>query len=162
MTTFPFSPSPLQNATFNPVLGGQTYVATITWNVYGQRWYLNLSDSNGNPVITTAVVASQDPQGISAITWAENVVTVTTADPHWLPVGSKAILYLSGNTPDAYNGLYTVNVTGPSSFTYALDGDPGLNTVAGVFGGVVDLSAGLVPGSMLLFYEGTMQFATTP
>lgn len=162
MTLYPFNPSPLQNASFNPTLGVQTYTAVITWNLFGQRWYLNLTDSNGNLIILTAVVASQDPQGITSISWDDNLVTVETTVPHWLPIGSQALLYLSGTAPDGYNGLYLVNVTGPSEFTYALDADPGTATTVGVFGSVVDLSAGLVPGAMLLFYEGAMQFATTP
>jgi hypothetical protein len=159
---FPFSPSALQNVTFQPVLGQATYSAVVTWNVFGQRWYLNLSDSNGNLVISTAVVSSQDPQGIASISWLNNLVTVTTVNPHWLPVGSKVLVYLSGNTPTGYNGLYTVTITGPSSFTFTLATNPGASVVQGSFGGVVDLSAGLVPGSMLLYYAATQQFATTP
>jgi hypothetical protein len=162
MTAYPFSPSPLQNVTFNPILGTNTYVATIVWNVFGQRWYLNLTDSLGNLLISTAVVSSQDPQGIASITWTDNLVTVETAVPHWLPLGSQARVYVSGCTPDAYNGLQTVSVTGPSTFTYPLDADPGETTVAGTFGGVIDLSAGLVAGSMLLYYAATNQFVTTP
>ena len=162
MTTYPFTPSPLQNASFNPTLGGQTYAATVTWNLFGQRWYLNLTDSNGVLVISTAVVSSQDPQGISSISWADNVVTVETTAPHGLRVGSVAELYLSGNTPAAYDSLYQVDVTGPSEFTYPMTSDPGLNTVPGTFGSVIDLSAGLVSGAMLLFYQATSAFVTTP
>ena len=115
MTTFPFNPSPLQNVTFNPTLGNNSYVATVTWNVFGQRWYLNLFDSLGNLLIETAVVSSQDPQTIESMAWAENEVTVTTTVPHGLPLGSSAELYLSGNSPDAYNGLYQIiDVTGPN------------------------------------------------
>lgn len=162
MTAYPFNPSPLQNATFNPVLGGNVYAATIVWNVFGQRWYLNLTDTQGNLLISTAVVSSQDPQGISSITWADNLVTVETTSPHWLPLGSQARVYVSGYAPDAYNGLQTVNITGPSSFTYQLDSDPGETTVAGTFGSVIDLSAGLAGDSMLLYYAATNQFVTTP
>lgn len=162
MTTFPFTPSPLQNQTFNPTLGGQTYTAVVTWNLFGQRWYLNLNDSNGNLIISTALVASQDPQQIASITWDQNVVTVVTASPHWMPIGSSARIYVSGNVPEAYNGLVLVNVLDAVTFTYELNEDPGLNTVLGTYGSVVDLSAGLVPGSMLLFYASAMQFATTP
>lgn len=163
MTTFPFNPSPLQNVTFNPTLGNNSYVATVIWNVFGQRWYLNLFDSLGNLLIETAVVSSQDPQAIESIAWADNTVTVTTAEPHGLPLGSSAELYLSGNSPDAYNGLYQIiDVTGPNTFTFPMTTDPGVATVLGTFGSVVDLSAGLVLGSMLLYYAATQQFATTP
>lgn len=162
MTTFPFSPSTQQNQTFNPVLGNNTYTAVITWNFFGQRWYLNLYDSNGNLIISTAVVGSQDPQEISSITWADNVVSVDTVSPHWLPIGSTAMLYLSGNVPTAYNGLWLCDITGPNSFSFALTTDPGIATTAGAFGSVIDLSAGAVADAMLLFYDGTQQFATTP
>lgn len=162
MTTYPFNPSPLQNVTFNPVMNGQTYAAVINWNVFGQRWYLNLSDSNGTLIICTAVVSSQDPSAIASLSWANNVVTVETATPHWLPLGTQAYIYLSGNSPDGYNGLYLVNVTGPSEFTFTLTTDPGVPAMVGTFGGIIDLSAGLIPGAMLLYYDGSKQFATTP
>lgn len=162
MNTYPFNPTPLQNVTFNPVLNGQTYTAVVTWSVFGQRWYLNLSDSNGNLIVSTALVSSQDPQALASISWKQNVVTAETVAPHWLPLGSQALLYLSGNAPDAYNGFVLADVSGPSEFTFALTTDPGQSTAVGVFGSVVDLSAGLVPGAMLLFFAGAMQFATTP
>lgn len=162
MTSYPFTPSPLQNQVFNPILGGNTYTATITWNLFGQRWYLNLTDSGGNLIISTAVVSSQDPQQITSISWDGNVVTIETAVPHWIPLGALAQVYLSANVPDDYNGMVTVTAAGPTTLTYELDTDPGQNTVLGNFGSVVDLSAGLVPGSMLLYYASTGAFATTP
>lgn len=162
MTTFPFSPTPQQNQVFNPVLGGNTYTAVVTWNLFGQRWYLNLTDSNGDLVISTAVVSSQDPQAISSMSWSGNVVTIQTTSPHWIPLGQQARVYFSGNVPSAYNGLVTATATGPSTLTFALDDDPGLVTVLGNFGSVVDLSADEVPGSMLLFYASLGAFATTP
>lgn len=162
MTTYPFTPSPLLNQVFNPILGGNTYTATITWNVFGQRWYLNLTDAAGTVVITTAVVSSQNPQAISSLSWDDNVVTVQTQNPHWLPLGWVGKLYLSGNVPSAYNGLVTATATGPATLTFALDDDPGQVTGTGNFGGVIDLSAGAVPGSMLLYFASAQQFATTP
>ena len=162
MNLFPFTPSIQQNQTFNPTLGTNTYTAVVTWNLFGQRWYLNLYDGNGTLIISTAVVASQDPQSLVSVTWADNVVSVVTESPHWLPIGSTAMLYLSGNVPDAYNGLVLCDITGPNSFSFDLTTNPGAATTVGAFGSVIDLSAGAVDGAMLLFLAGTQQFATTP
>ncbi len=162
MTLFPFTPAIGQNMTFNPVLNGVTYSAIVTWNVFGQRWYLNLYDSSGNLIIATAVVSSDDPYSIEAISWINNVVTVTTSYPHFLKLGTVVNLALTGNSPDAYNGLFQCLVTGPSTFTYAMDSNPGQSVTVGYFGGIVDLCAGQFSPSTLVFYNNSSQFATLP
>ena len=45
--------------------------------------------------------------------------------------GSGNTLIISGNTPAAYNGTYTITVTGADTFNYALSPDPGVATVLG-------------------------------
>jgi len=162
MTLFPFTPAIGQNMTFNPVLNGTTYSAIITWNVFGQRWYLNLSDSSGNLIISTAVVSSDDPYAIESISWLNNVVTVTASNPHFLKLGTLVNLSLKGNSPDAYNGLFQCTVTGPNTFTYAMTSNPGQSVTAGYFGGIVDLCVGQFTPSALVFYNNSSQFATLP
>ena len=55
---FPFNPSPNYAFQFNPILDGNAYIATILWNVFGQRWYLSLADLSQNLVINFPVVSA--------------------------------------------------------------------------------------------------------
>lgn len=159
---FPFQPSALQNFVFNPVLDGVTYVATIEWNVFGQRWYLRLNDNSGNLVLYKAVVSSADPLPLASLSWSGGTATATTSAPLGLPLGSQAALLLAGSTPDGYNGLVLATVTGPSAFTFELDADPGSLVQLGSYGGVVDLTAGLFQVSKLLYLNATGSFVTVP
>jgi hypothetical protein len=63
---------------------------------------------------------------ISAITWASNVATVTTSTPHGL-TNSMSIppILIQGVEPQAYNGQFSVYITGLSTFTYTLTSNPG-------------------------------------
>ncbi len=162
MILYPFTPAIGQNITFNPVLNGNTYTANITWNVFGQRWYLNLYDANNNLIIATAVVSSDDTHPINSISWSGNTVTIEADSPHFLKIGTLVNLALTGNNPDAYNGVYQCAVTGPSTLTYSLTTDPGQQVTAGYFGGIVDLCSGLLAPSALVYYANTSQFATLP
>lgn len=162
MTIYQFTPTIGSNFTFNPVLDGNNYQATVTWNVFGQRWYLNLSDSNGNLVICTALVSSDDEHGISSISWDSGVVTVVATVPHFLSLGTPVVLNISGNSPDGYNGLYLCSVTGPSTFTYPLTIDPGQQVTLGSYGSIVDLCYGMFANSTLAYYANNNQFVTTP
>ena len=59
MTIIPFQPAntspPFQTVV---TLDGAQYALTVTWNVYGQRWYVTLTDDNGNIVWNGAMVGS--------------------------------------------------------------------------------------------------------
>lgn len=62
---------------------------------------------------------------ISAIAWATNVVTVTTASPHGIASGEVVQVIIAGCTPAGYNGTVTATSTGTNTFTYPLASDPG-------------------------------------
>ena len=59
MTTFQFTPSSTTPFQFQPTLDGNEYTAIITWNVYGQRWYINLLALDGTRIFTMPVIGSQ-------------------------------------------------------------------------------------------------------
>ena len=40
------------------MLDGSSYKATANWNIAGQRWWLTLADSSGNPVWYGPIVGS--------------------------------------------------------------------------------------------------------
>ena len=68
---------------------------------------------------------------ISAATWSGGIVTITTTAPHGFSTNTTAKVNIAGMTPAGYNGYYAITVTGASSFTYALAGNPGASTVMG-------------------------------
>ena len=61
MTTYTaFTPSNLQTPTFamTASLDGATYSISALWNIYGQRWYMQIDDLNNNIVWYGAMVGS--------------------------------------------------------------------------------------------------------
>lgn len=96
---------------------------------------------NGNQVmivdgtygyIYSKVALTGTPQTITSITRSGSTATLTTAAPHGLISGNIAVI--SGTTPAAYSGTFTVTVTGASTFTYEMESDPGgVATVVGSY-----------------------------
>ena len=81
-----------------------------------------------NSAITVAGTAETlkktgTPVDVSAITWAANVATVTTASAHLLTTDDY--VEIEQVVPDTYNGLYQVTVTNSTVFTYSRAGYPG-------------------------------------
>ena len=68
MTVIPFTPNNISAFQFQPTLDGVVYTATVTWNVSGQRWYLNLYTVGGVLVFCRALIAS--PDGVTGINLA--------------------------------------------------------------------------------------------
>lgn len=60
MTTIPFVPSTKAIPPFSTMvtLDGQSYLLSTVWNLAGQRWYINLTDSNGNIVLNRPLTGS--------------------------------------------------------------------------------------------------------
>ena len=71
-------------------------------------------------------------QTISSITNSTTTATLTTATNHNLSTG--AFVTVSGATPSAYNGTFSITVTGNTTFTYTMLTDPaGSATVVGSY-----------------------------
>lgn len=61
MTTYvQFTPSTTSSPPFQftATMSGVDYTVTTTWNVYGQRWYINIYDSEGNRLKTQPMIGS--------------------------------------------------------------------------------------------------------
>ena len=43
---------------FQPTLDGTAYTATVTWNLWGQRYYLTITDLQGNVILCIALIGS--------------------------------------------------------------------------------------------------------
>lgn len=59
-TLIPFAPVNTAVPPFSTplTLDGTSYQGSVTWNVYGQRWYLSIIDQNGNTIWNGAMVGS--------------------------------------------------------------------------------------------------------
>ena len=53
-----FTPTAAGAFQFNATLDGGAYVCTVTWNVYAQRWYLNIYSITGTLIVARALIAS--------------------------------------------------------------------------------------------------------
>lgn len=61
MTTYvQFTPSTTSSPPFQftATVGSTDYTVTVTWNVYGQRWYINIYDSDGTRLKTQPMIGS--------------------------------------------------------------------------------------------------------
>lgn len=163
MTTYtPFVPNPQVAFSFQPVLDGATYNVTVTWNVFGQDYYVNIYDLNGNLIVNLPMVGSPPGVNISSLTWANGIVTAQTAMPvGWVNTYATMNLTLTGNTPDAYNGVFQSFITGPSMFTFPLASDPGLATTFGAVYYNISLTAGYFD-STLVFRTQSQNFEVSP
>ena len=65
MTTFLFQPSNTTPFQFQPTLDGNIYNCVVTWNLFGQRYYLNCMDLSGNLIFCVAMVGSPPDRDIS-------------------------------------------------------------------------------------------------
>lgn len=66
-TIIPFVPQSGQPFQFGCVLDGQTYDATVTWNVFEQRYFINLFSVSGTRVLSIARVGSPRGYDISLV-----------------------------------------------------------------------------------------------
>jgi hypothetical protein len=162
MTTFfNFTPAVTSAFQFQPTLDGQVYTATIVWSLFGQRYYLKLTDLSGNLIVYEALAGSDTGVNISTLTWSQGQVTLTTAAPHGYDIGSVIDLTVSGCAPDGYNGTFLCQITGPNTLTYALAANPGVATGFGALTYDISLVSGYFT-STLVFRQPNMQFEVSP
>jgi hypothetical protein len=156
MSTFvQFVPSTTQVFSFQPTLAGVQYNATVTSNVFGQRYYLNLYDFNNNLVLCRSVDSS-GPRFPASFTWTQGFAIAITDLPHNVPVGSVAAMRVS-ETETAYDGNWQVLSTSEITLSYSL-GNPEIASVeTGTIMQPLNLVAQLGIG-WLLFHYDTQQF----
>ena len=159
---FPFVPNTQSPFTFQPTLDGLPYAASVTWNLMGQRWYLNITQLNGTPILTQANIGSPDGVAIQSIDWAHGVVTVVTALPHQYTVGQVIDVTISGCLPDAYNGLVEAFIVDKVTFTYQLAMDPGDATQLGNEMYNINLIENYFDASTLVFRQSSQTCEVTP
>ena len=72
-----------------------------------------------------------DSNVITAMTWNTGTVTVTLTDPHGIGNGTTVTGVISGVTPAAYNGTFSVTAASANTLTYALASNPGAAVLTG-------------------------------
>ena len=168
-TSTPFNPSVTANFTFQPTLDGQQFNCVITYNLFGQRYYFNLSTLGGELVIAAALSASPSGIELQNLTWDQlsGQVTATTSEPHGYDLCSTIPLTISGAVPSAYNGTIDAFIAGLSTFSWPLASDPGLATTYGAAFYTINLIAGLTNPNTQAIFVSTLalrnnQFETVP
>ena len=161
-TIYPFRPSPTGPFTFQPTLDGVSYVATITWSVFGNRWMFNLNSAGGELIVSRALVGSPEGTDIVDISWEHGRVTVTTETPHRLAVLGTFPLTIQGVTPETYNGVKTCFILSPTEFWYDAPEYPGDVTSYGNVHAQVNLVWGYFNESTLVFNSPAQQFEVVP
>ena len=120
-TVVPFEPTATSAFTFQATLDGGQYAVSVPWNLYGQRYYVQIADTSGNLIVNRALVGSPAALQIQTASWANGTVSVQVVSPYYFPFGSVVEATISGCLPNTYNGQYLITVLGPSSFSYPLE-----------------------------------------
>ena len=162
MTTYTdFQPSTQQVFSFSPTLDGAQYNCTLTWNLFGQRYYINCSDLSNNLIFSLPLIGSPDGIIVEAVTWDSGTVTVETTVPHGYRPGQTVNLTLSQTTPSEYSGNWNMLVINGSELTFTLASNPGNCTAPGLLYDNINIAAGYFT-STLVFRESSSQFEVTP
>lgn len=149
MTTYiNFTPVAQANAqpfTFQATLDGNIYNFSVTWSLFGQRWYINCFAQDGTWIFTLPFVGSPTAttnNTINSATWLLGTATITLINPLPYPVGSTIQLWFSGMSPDAWNGTFQCIVTSPTTVTFQLADNPGVATALGVARQLISITGG--------------------
>jgi len=65
MMTYQFTPNSVNNFQFQPMLDGSSYVVMLTWNVFGQRYYVNIYDQSFGLIVCLPLIGSPIDKNIS-------------------------------------------------------------------------------------------------
>ncbi len=150
--SFPFTPSIRTAPNFVPTLDGQQYNCTVTWNLQGQRYYLNVFTLTGVRLLTIAIVASPPGMAVQSATYVEdvNTATMTTTVPHGVTIGATVRRTVTGCLPADYDGTYLMLATSPTTLTYALTTVPaGPATTTGSVSALANLVAGYFASTLV-------------
>jgi hypothetical protein len=156
-TTFvAFTPTSIAPFTFQPTINGVQYNVSVPYNEFGQRYYVNVTDLSGNPIIFTALV-SGGPSLLASLSWASGVATATTTINHNVPLGWPVNMRLSQSN-SGFDGTYQALSTSPVTLTYPLPVNPNKSMpVTGTVNFDINLLSGLGIGS-LWYQDSTGQF----
>jgi hypothetical protein len=163
MTTFfPFSPPQNGPFQFSPTLDGQLYNAVVTWNLFANRWYVNLYSTDGTLIFALPLLGSVASVPIENIAWAHGFAEVQTTQPHRFQLYATFNVFLSGISPVEYNGYTSIFVTGLDTFEYPLASFPGNATSFGAVDFPINICGGYFATSTLVYREAAQIFEVNP
>lgn len=152
-----FTPSTTSVFSFQAQLAGTQYTVTVTWNVFGQRYYITVADLSGNVVLYRPLIAC-GPQFTAQFEWASGIASAVTSSPHNVPVGSVANIVVS-QTDSGFDGTYQALATDTDELTYQLATNPQQATpIGGAVNFNNNLVAPVIAGAYLLFRYSSQQF----
>lgn len=61
----PFAPKPGIGFNFEATLDGSVYEMAVTWNIFGQRWYITATGADGAILFTLPVIGSPNEGAIN-------------------------------------------------------------------------------------------------
>jgi len=146
------------NVAHGLVTGNQIVMSGITPSAYNGTFIITVLNATQFTYVMSSTPATNSTSNGTAyaITSITNVGTgalVTTAADHNLYTGN--VIVVTGATPSAYNGTYTITKQSATTFTYALTTNPGGNaTVVGTY----SVTAQTISA---LSHNGTSASATT-
>lgn len=149
---FPFTPSRKTAPNFMPTLDGKQYNCTVTWNLGGQRYYLNVFTLSGDRVLSIAIVETPADIAIQSGSYDDvrGVATIILVASHGLKLGSTAQRRVTGCDPNDFDGTYPMLVSGPFSLTYTPATVPASGAVTvGTVGAPANLVAGYFASTLL-------------
>jgi len=158
---FPFQSSRSSAPLFMPTLDGQVYQCIVTWNIFGQRYYVNCYDGSGVRVFTVPMLETSAGHNIQMMSWdvEKRQVTAICAKPHGLRIGSVVDLTIVGCVPATYNGAYACTVLDVASFSYQLTYDPGTSVAPGSADYLISMTAGYFNTTMI-FRNGQFEVSS--
>lgn len=163
MTTYiTFVPSLVSAPAFDVTLDGAAYNITVTWSLFGQRYYVNCLSVYGELVFSLPLIGSRTGLHIQNAEWANGTVTITTDTPHGHVVGSIVNATITGMSPDTYNGTRQCMVINRTQITFPLASYPGAVAVLGKLEYNVNLAAGYFNTSTLVYRTQNQTFEVTP
>lgn len=154
-TLIDFTPTTQSLFTFQATLNGAQYNVAVPWNIFGERYYVSITDLSGTPVLYRALCGT-GPTWQSAFTWSNGTALVTTQVVHNIPVGGVGMLTVT-STGTGFDGTYQALATGPLTLTYLLASQPATVAVTGNAALALNLVEGYNLGS-LVFHDDTQQF----
>lgn len=161
-TIIPVAFSSQQAPSVSVTLDGEQYNLTMTWNLYGQRYYVNCSDLQNNLIFSLPLIGSPDGLTIQSLTWEAGVVTVETDLPPGYRPGTTVRLTVANAVPEAYNGVYDMLVTDSTKLTYELAENPGTATGPGILNTDINLAGGYFETSTLVWRTSASQLEVNP
>lgn len=164
MSTFQYLQSTVNPVSFQATLGGIAYNCAIRWNTAAQRLYITITDTNGNLLVSRGLTGSVLPFQIQSASFDETsgFADITLEGNHGYELGTIVPLQMSNCSPDAWNLPGPFLVTGDNTLRTTPPAMLGPITNLGRIGFIVNLVAGYIAGSTLVWYPDAQTFEALP